>query len=956
MLKIAADTTRMVRLGRSSYKILITILLVGSIVVAHSIWTMFRDYYEKRAQTTFGEHVDNQADHIRQYMQYYENVLRSGIAFFQGSGYVSRQEWHVFVRTLHWQEHFSGCQGIGFAAMMAPSERQEIQRRMRREGYASFAIRPAGVRDVYSAILYLEPMDRRNLHAIGYDMFSEPVRREAMVRARDTGMPSVSRKVTLVQEIDKDVQAGFLMYMPLYRLGADVGSVEARRKALIGFVYSPFRMNDFMRAMPGHDSALSFSIRDEAGHVLYRSADEAGRMPKYTATRVLAMGGQQWTVSYASSLAFERNSTNTYPVIAAFAGLAVYVVGVFIIVVLLRNRAMIKRQNEATSAQAAWLGALLDASVDGIYILDSAGRLVAYSPSFLAELGYTEHEVRQLRIYDWDDRFVEGNVDDGLARTTCDPTVFETIHRRKDGSVLDVEITTRRITINDQDYVYASARNISERKKIQEALQAEKELAQNYLDIVDVMILVLDKNKKVSLLNRRGCEIIGYGPDEVLGQDWVENFLPERVRAEVGDVRDRLAHSDQDAFYHENPVLTKSGDERIIAWHNTPLFSHEGVFEGILCSGEDITQLRQTQRQLAESEHFYRTIVESVGDGIIILDKTVMMDCNDRAAAMFGQPKSGLIGRELLTPERQIECGSESLEKIIHAVYRGDASAHTVQCTLVLNDELNVGKILEISLSAFGKETDKLLLIVRDVTQKLAEEKFFRLQARQMQMGEMIAMIAHQWRQPLSIVSAITGQLRVDVMLDRIAKDDLADKLVRIDAQVTHLSQTISDFRNFFRLDKPQESLLLSSLVRHGISLIDHALKTHTIHVDVDVVADCEVVTYQNELLQVLIVLFKNSMDAFEEHQISERTIRMTIDGDARYGIMTMTDNAGGIDSETIGKIFLPYFTTKEATHGTGLGLYMSKQIIEDHCHGHLEVSSTGDWTTFVIKLPLEGE
>src|SRR5690606_28529581 len=111
-------------------------------------------------------------------------------------------------------------------------------------------------RDAYSSILYLEPFTGRNLRAFGYDMFSEPVRREAMERARDSGLPALSGKVTLVQEFGPEVQAGFLIYLPIYARGTEPETVDARRAALLGFVYSPFRAHDIM------DSIFSDSLND----------------------------------------------------------------------------------------------------------------------------------------------------------------------------------------------------------------------------------------------------------------------------------------------------------------------------------------------------------------------------------------------------------------------------------------------------------------------------------------------------------------------------------------------------------------------------------------------------------------------------------------------------------------------------------------------------------------------
>lgn len=133
--------------------------------------------------------------------------------------------------------------------------------------------------------------------------------------------------------------------------------------------------------------------------------------------------------------------------------------------------------------------------------------------------------------------------------------------------------------------------DITQRKNMELALETEKNTVQNYLDIVGVMILVLDINNNVMLINRRGCEILGYSADEVIGKNWMDNFLPERVRSEVQNVSTSLMEPKQSKItYFENPVLTKNGQERIIAWNNTPLLDTKGNTIGLLTSGEDITE------------------------------------------------------------------------------------------------------------------------------------------------------------------------------------------------------------------------------------------------------------------------------------------------------------------------------------------------------------------------------
>jgi len=217
----------------------------------------------------------------------------------------------------------------------------------------------------------------------------------------------------------------------------------------------------------------------------------------------------------------------------------------------------------------------------------------------------------------------------------------------------------------------------------------------------------------------------------------------------------------------------------------------------------------------------------------------------------------------------------------------------------------------------------------------------------------MISMIAHQWRQPLAIINAITSQMQLKEIMKEENDMELLDNLIKIEQQSIHLSQTISDYRDFFHPNKPKENIYLSTLVRQALTLIEHIIQSDNITVNEMVIFPSKVFIYRNEVLQVLITLIKNSIDAFSDNNITDRKLIFAINQDEEYGKIDIYDNAGGIHIQDIEKIFAPYFTTKNDLVGTGIGLYMSKIIIEDHCNGKLEVQSNNYETIFTIKLPL---
>ena len=175
-----------------------------------------------------------------------EQTLLSGAAMFDASEAVTRQEWHTYVERLLRNEHFNGIQGLGFALWIPAEQLAAHQARIRAEGFSDYKVRPEGKRDAYTSIIFLEPFAERNLRAFGYDMYSEPLRHAAMAQARDENIVTLSGRVILIQETDKNVQAGTLMYVPVYKKNKPIATVEQRRAAFFGWVYSPFRMTDLL--------------------------------------------------------------------------------------------------------------------------------------------------------------------------------------------------------------------------------------------------------------------------------------------------------------------------------------------------------------------------------------------------------------------------------------------------------------------------------------------------------------------------------------------------------------------------------------------------------------------------------------------------------------------------------------------------------------------------------------
>jgi signal transduction histidine kinase len=310
------------------YAVMPAVVLVLSLLTTIALAFYVYRTNEALDRARFDRLAEEKLDDIRDRMEIYNNLLRGAAGLLAAQPDLDHAAWKAYVERSRIQELYPGIQGIGFAKYFPASQRDDVIRAMRAQGFETFTVRPTDDRPEYSAILYLEPLDRRNQAAIGFDMFSEPTRHAAMARARDLGRAAMSGKVELVQEIDADRQPGILLYVPVFAGGRIPSTLEERRQHLIGWVYSPFRTNDLFSHSFSHDNRaeLDFNVLDGAhdnASLLYRSGPPTApsHRPMYVDARPVEIAGRQWIVSMASTSAFDRGSNRSWAAYVFVAGL-----------------------------------------------------------------------------------------------------------------------------------------------------------------------------------------------------------------------------------------------------------------------------------------------------------------------------------------------------------------------------------------------------------------------------------------------------------------------------------------------------------------------------------------------------------------------------------------------------------------------------------------------------------
>ncbi len=243
--------------------------------------------------------------------------------------------------------------------------------------------------------------------------------------------------------------------------------------------------------------------------------------------------------------------------------------------------------------------------------------------------------------------------------------------------------------------------------------------------------------------------------------------------------------------------------------------------------------------------------------------------------------------------------------------------------------------------------------VTTEIKKRQEQEQILIQQSKLASMGEMIGNITHQWRQPLNALSLVMQNLKFTYSLNELDDQYMDDAQKKVQLLTSTMSKTIDDFRNFFKPNKEKIDFSLNELIDKTIQLVESTFEHHNIVIEKAKFEDVNVFGFPNEFSQTILNILNNSKDAFDVNNISSAKVIISVFKSQNYGIVTIQDNGGGIDKKIIDRVFEPYFTTKEEGKGTGIGLYMSKIIVEQNMSGHLYVQNLNDGALFTVQIPL---
>jgi PAS domain S-box-containing protein len=372
---------------------------------------------------------------------------------------------------------------------------------------------------------------------------------------------------------------------------------------------------------------------------------------------------------------------------------------------------------------------------------------------------------------------------------------------------------------------------------------------------------------------------------------------------------------------------------------------------------QQISSLKEAENSLLQSKKQFELFMEYIPAKIFIKDQNKNFIYANTLAQKFFNKKElrGLKSEDVFEKEQ-----AEKSNKINNIILEKDF----IDTVEEFNDGYGnrvINRIMGFSMEENGVK--KIAMVVTDITQsyndqlKLKEqEEMMIAQSRHAAMGEMISMIAHQWRQPISVISMDANNILADIELESVQTETLKENVGDIISQTQHLSRTIDDFRDFFKPNKLKSEVRIAEVFEDALKIIEKSIENNKIELINNFHSDSVVNIYARELLQVFINILKNAKEALMESPNEEKKITTSIYEEGNFVVVDICDNAGGIDNAIMHAIFDPYFTTKDEKNGTGLGLYMSKIIVEKHLLGELKVINAGTGACFNLKIPKKGE
>lgn len=590
-----------------------------------------------------------------------------------------------------------------------------------------------------------------------------------------------------------------------------------------------------------------------------------------------------------------------------------------------------------------WNKTLFENNKDALFALDLEGHFICLNPACMKISGYSDEEAAQLTFFELIKAYEHERVHKFFLQTLAGNVQdFDCSIVTKHGTNMDVHVTAIPISVNDEIVgIYGVARDITDIKLNRKRLQKEEELNRLLTEKSMDMIAKIDLNGDFLFVSPASQSILGYSPQELIGTPSLKLIYPEDVKR-VLKIRETVLRG-KSIERITCRFCKKDGSFIWMDIQYIPLLDDQtGTINEILSVSRDITKLKNYEAEILSNEETYRNLVEFSPDAIIISRNTKILFVNNATVHLVGaEKKEDLIGKSLfdfLKPEHY-----KMLSDKISEVHKGKPVEFIEQEFIRLDGsffEAEVKVIPSIYKREFAAHT-----IVRDTTERKKTRELMLKSEKLSVAGQLAAGIAHEVRNPLT---AIKGFIQ---LMKSNHKDEEKVYYDIIDSEIDRIEGILSEL---LALVKPKSVKLERKRLDNLLNQVIALTSTQAIMQNIVINKEnenplLEISCDENQLKQVFINFIKNSIEAMPNGGMI--SIDVKVHKPENKVRLTFNDQGNGIPEEVLKRVGEPFFTTKE--NGTGLGLMISKQIIEGH-NGIIQISSKANGTTVDVSLPLE--
>jgi PAS domain S-box-containing protein len=904
---------------------------------------------------------------IAERLQAHERILRSGVGLFAVSQSVHRIDWYTFVQTLQIDRQLPGIQGVGYTEVITPRDLASHEQRIRSEGFPQYRVWPPGDRDLYSAIIFLEPFIGRNLRAFGYDMLSEAKRHEAMMRACDENTAALTAKVTLVQETTNNVQAGTLMFHPVYAGGKPVTTAAERRASLQGWVYSPYRMTDLMEGiLGGWASSFGMNIRlrvfdgEEiaAEALLYDSQPErpavGGAPQDFTLQKPITCAGRRWTLLVTQPGLhgeFLRNGS-VWRVAAVGTALSLLLAG--LLHSLLNTRHSAQRMAQRLTADLQYASGRLALATEaggvGIWDYEVKSETLIWDDQMIRLYGITrpqfsgKYEAWRMAVHPDDRQRAEAELQSALRGEREFDTEFRVVWPIGAIRHLQAQSRVHRDPEGRPLRVVGTNWDITSRKESEAALREREENFRAFFQSITDMIMVATREGRILFTNTAVGQTLGYGDEELAALTILE-LHPVDKRAEAVEIFGGMLRGERSSC----PLPLERKDGSRVPVETRVWFGQWNGADCIFGISKNLSAEIEAQQRF---ERLFRSNPALLA--LSSLPGGRFFDVNASFLKALGYSQAEVIGRTAtdlaLFPDPDQRSAIEGFQRSRTRV--ADLEVQVRRQDGATLATLYSGEVITSQRQEF------LLTVMIDITErKRVEEELLRTLARERELSALkstfVSMVSHEFRTPLSAILSSAEML--EDFYDRLSEEKRQAYFQLIRREVQRLASMLQDVLLQGQLDagrvqysaKPVD---VDALCREVVARVQATFPKHP-PVQYEIrTPHARTLTDENLLERMLSNLLSNAL----KYSPNLTPVRFTVRFDRDTWLFEVRDQGLGIHSDDLPSLFSAFRRGGNVgtIKGSGVGLYIVKKCA-DLQGGRVELETRlGTGSTFTVHLP----